>query len=211
MRHRKKRSRLSMMTARRNATMINMASSLLVHQRIETILARAKEVRKLVEKLITMAKEDTVASRRRVYQILNDRDLVAKLFKEIVPLCKDRTSGYTRIIRLGFRRGDGAQMAILELTDKKIAEKKLPKNKKKAKEEKLTETAKAEKAEAKEASEKAAEEKKHEPKMKHIAKSKPTPDEEKMQEKAKSEERKISGQKGFMKNLRGLFRKRGDR
>ncbi len=208
MRHRKKRSRLSMMTARRNATMINMASSLLVHQKIETILARAKEVRKLVEKLITMAKENTVASRRRAYQILNDRNLVAKLFNEIAPLCKSRTSGYTRIIRLGFRRGDGAEMSILELTDRKIVEKH---PKKKAKEGKSAETAKLAKSEAKETAETAAEDKKHEPKMKHIPKSKPTLDEEKRAEKAKSEDRKISGQKGFMKNLRGLFRKRGDR
>ena len=97
-------------------------------------LARAKEVRRLAERLITLAKTDTVNARRKAYVVLADRDLVGKLFKEVVPLFKNRTSGYTRIIPLGFRRGDGAQLCFLELTEKKMVEK-LPK-KKKAKEEK---------------------------------------------------------------------------
>ena len=217
MRHRKKRSKLSMMTARRNATMINMVSSLFTYQKIETVLARAKEARRLAEKLITLSKDDTVAARRRAYQILSDRDLVGKLFKEIAPLYKSRNSGYTRIIHLGFRRGDGAKMAILELTEKKIVEK-LPKKKgkesasapehKKAAKQAASEGAKKpaseEKGEAKEV-------KKDEQNIKHIPKSKLSFEDEKRNEKAKSEERKIAGQKGFMKNLRGLFRKRGDR
>lgn len=214
MRHRKKRSKLSMMTARRKATMINMVSSLFIHQKIETILARAKEARKLAEKLITLSKDDTVAARRRAYQILNDRDIVGKLFKEIAPLCRNRKSGYTRIIQLGFRRGDGAQMAILELTDKKVVEK-LPKKKGKAKEEPTPESKKAARQEIREEAKKTAEEKKEvkkdEQNIKHIPKSMPSFEDEKRAEKAKSEERKIAGQKGFMKNLRGLFRKRGDR
>lgn len=123
MRHRKKRSKLSMMTAHRKATLRNMARSLLKFQRIETIRARAKEVRRLVEHLITLGKTDTVTSRRHAYSILSDRDLVFKLFKEVSPLFKSRTSGYTRIIPMGFRRGDGADMCILELTEKKIIEK----------------------------------------------------------------------------------------
>ena len=212
MRHRKKRSRLSMMTARRNATMINMVSALFTYQRIETIHARAKEVRRLAEKLITMSKDDTVTARRRAYQILNDRDLVGKLFKEIAPLCKNRTSGYTRIIQLGFRRGDGAQMAILELTDRKITEKVTKKKAKAA--EASAEAKKSAKKEAQSETKKTSEKddiKADEQNIKHIPKSKPSLDEEKRNEKAKSEERKIAGQKGFMKNLRGLFRKRGDR
>jgi len=216
MRHRKKRSKLSMMTARRNATMINMVSSLFTHQKIETVLARAKEARRLAEKLITIGKENTVAARRRAYQVLKDRDLVGKLFTEIAPLHKNRTSGYTRIIQLGFRRGDGAKMAILELTDKKVIEKKLP-SKKKGKEAAVaaSEPKKTAKQAAPEEVKKPAEEKKEvkkdEQNIKHIPKSKPSFDDEKRTEKAKSEERKIAGQKGFMKNLRGLFRKRGDR
>ncbi|MCX5678298.1 MAG: 50S ribosomal protein L17 [Candidatus Omnitrophica bacterium] len=212
MRHRKQRSRLSMMTARRKATMINMVSSLFIHQKVETILARAKVARRLAEKLITIGKKDTVAARRRAYQILNDRDLVGKLFTEIAPRHKNRTSGYTRIIQLGFRRGDGAKMAILELTDKKIVEK-LPK--KKGKEAAASEPKKTAKQTAPEEVKKPAEEKKEvkkdEQNIKHIPKSKPSFEDEKRNEKAKSEERKIAGQKGFMKNLRGLFRKRGDR
>lgn len=217
MRHRNKRSKLSMMTARRKATMRNMVSSLLTHQKIETVLARAKEVRKLAEKLITLSKNDTVAARRRAYRILSDRDLVGKLFKEIAPLNKNRNSGYTRIVHLGFRRGDGADMAILELTEKKIVEK-LPRKKGKESAAPASEQhgrVAKQAAPASEGTKKPAEEKKESKKdeqnIKHIPKSKLSFDDEKRAEKAKSEERKIAGQKGFMKNLRGLFRKRGDR
>lgn len=195
-----------MMTARRNATMINMVKSLFEHQRITTIHARAKEARRLAEKLITMSKSDTVASRRRAYSILNDRDLVGKLFKEIAPLFKTRTSGFTRIIPIGFRRGDGASLAILELTEMKLSPKEAKKKKEKAK------AAPAKPEAGKETPKAGAEEpKKDESPIKHISKSKPTLAEEKHKEKAKAEEKKMSGQKGFMKNIRGLFRKRGDR
>lgn len=204
MRHRKKRSKLSMMTAHRKATMRNMARSLLKFQRVETIRARAKEVRRLVEHLITLSKTDTVTSRRRAYDILSDRDLVFKLFKEISPLFKSRTSGYTRIIPAGFRRGDGADMCILELTEKKIVEK-LPKKKKDKEEKAQIEEKKESKKEEQKAQPHAVE-----PKMKAIPKQKPTLQEEKRTEKAKSEDKKASQQRGFMKNLRGLFRKRGD-
>ena len=119
MRHRKKRSKLGMMTSHRKATMRNIAKSLLKYQRIEISLARAKEVRRLTESLITLAKTDTVNARRKAYVVLADRDLVGKLFKEIVPLFKNRNSGYTRIIPLGFRRGDGTELCFLELTENK--------------------------------------------------------------------------------------------
>ncbi len=203
MRHRKKRSKLSMMTAHRKATMRNMARSLLKFQRIETIRARAKEVRRLVEHLITLSKTDTVTSRRHAYDILSDRDLVFKLFKEISPLFKSRTSGYTRIIPAGFRRGDGADMCILELTEKKIVEK-LPMEK--------TKEDKAQVEEKKEAKKEEQRNQPHavEPKLKTIPKTKPTLDEEKRAEKARSEDKKLADKRGFMKNLRGLFRKRGD-
>ncbi|MBN1526950.1 MAG: 50S ribosomal protein L17, partial [Candidatus Omnitrophica bacterium] len=113
MRHGKRRTKLSMMRSPRKATVRNMARAVLIHQRIETTLRRAKETRRLVDRLISMAKDDTVAAHRLVYAILTDRDMVAKLFKDIAPLFKSRAGGYTRIIPLGFRRGDGAQMAIL--------------------------------------------------------------------------------------------------
>ena len=205
MRHAKLRSKLSMMTARRNATMNNMAASLIKYQKIETILARAKEARRLVERLITLSKEDTVFSRRRAYSVLKDRDLVMKLFKEIAPLFKNRNSGFTRIVPLGFRRGDGASMAILELTEKKIIQK-TPK-KKKAKAEEAAKSETVSKSETKK-DENAG---KEEPKVKTIQKSKPTTlDEEKRTEKARSEDKKMTDKKGFMKNLRGFFRRKTD-
>ena len=197
MRHRKRRSKLSMMTARRDATMRNMVKALFKYQRIETTLARAKEARRLAEPLITLSKTDNVTARRRAYDVLTDRDLVAKLFKEIAPLFKDRMSGFTRIIPTGFRRGDGAQMAFLELTEKKIIEK-LPKKKK-------------EKSKVEESQVEEKEARKEEPKIKTISKGKPTFEEEKAAEKAKQEKLKVADKRSFMKNLRGLFRKRVDR
>lgn len=210
MRHRKQRSKLSMMTAHRKAMLRNMARNLLKFQRVETTRARAKVARRLVEHLITLSKTDTVASRRHAYAILSDRDLIFKLFNEIAPLFKSRTSGYTRIIPTGFRRGDGADMCILELTEKKIIEK-LPK-KKKAKDEKAKDEGQGSrgKSQVEEKTEHKKEPHAQEPKIKTIPKSKPTLQEEKRAEKAKSEDRKASQQRGFMKNLRGLFRKRGD-
>jgi len=212
MRHRKRRGKLSMMTAHRKAMLRNMTINLFKYQRIETILARAKETRRLAEHMITLAKEDTVASRRRAYEVLVDRDMVGRLFKEIAPLFKDRKSGYTRIIPLGFRRGDGAELAKLELTEKKIEEK-LPKKKEKARAESATrkETAQPSAAKAETAhEEKHKEPKKEEPKKKPAPKAKPTLEEEKRTEKARSEEKKIEAKKSFMKNLRGFFRRKTD-
>ena len=210
MRHRKRRTRLSMMGARRDATLKNMVKSLFTHQKITTTLARAKQAKRVAEPLITLSKTDSVAARQKAFSVLTDRDLVSKLFKEIAPLFKARSSGYTRIIPLGFRRGDGATMAILEFTDKTVVEKLPKKKKEKARIETPKDEAKTAKESAAEAHEKAQEEKK-EIKKEEPRKHKPTPQEEKMHEKAKSEEKKITDNKGFMKNIRGLFRKRGDR
>ena len=192
--------------------MRNMARNLLKHERIETTKARAKEARKLVERLITLSKTGSVFSRRRAYDVLQDRDFVMRLFKDIAPLFSKRTSGYTRIIPLGFRRGDGADMVILELTERKIIEK-LPKKKKEKakpeepKEEKATEAKGDSVVETKHKEDL----KKEELRAKPLPRLKPTLAEEKRAEKAKSEEKKISSKPNFMKNLRGLFRKRGDR
>jgi len=210
MRHRKQRSKLSMQTARRDATVRNMVKSLILHQRIKMTLGRAKVVRRLAEHVIHIAKEDTVFARRRVYDILTDRDLVMKLFKEIAPLSKGRVGGYTRILTIGSRRGDGAQMAFLELTDKKIVEK-VSKKKSKAKEAKAEEVENQKLKAQDEKREDSKGDKKDESKVKHISKAKPTLDEEKAREKARNEEKKMADKKqGFMKNIRGLFRKRGD-
>lgn len=213
MRHHNGVKKMGMKTSHRKAFLRNMARNLIKFERIETTSRRAKEARRLVERLITLSKTDSVFSRRRAYDVLSDRDLVMKLFKDIGPLFNARKSGFTRIIPLGFRRGDGADMVILELTERKIVEKLPKKKKEKAKEAKEP---KVEKAAAEEKTEKAPEvkhkeEKKEEPKIKTIPKSKPTFAEEKRTEKAKSEDKKAAGSKNFMKNLRGLFRKRGDR
>ena len=201
MRHRKKHSKLSMQTSHRNAFMKNTVKNLLKYQRVKLGLARAKEVRRLAEKLITLAKTDTVNARRRAYVILADRDLVGKLFKEIVPLFKNRSSGYTRIIPLGFRRGDGTQLCFLELTERKMVEK-LPK-KKKAKDAKAEEGQVAEKEKPQATEEVKREKDEHKKEAKKL-------ESEKITERVRSEDKKLADKKGFMKNLRGLFRKRGD-
>jgi large subunit ribosomal protein L17 len=200
MRHRNKRSKLSIMTAHRKAMLRAMVANLFKYQRIEMTLARAKETRRLAEHVITMAKDNTVASRRRVYAVIADRDLVKKLFNETVPLFKNKTSGFTRIIHTGFRRGDGADMALLELTEKKIIEKLPAKKSKKSEEPK----AGAEGMKAKDAPKKDA---KKEIALEAVDK---TEKEEKRAEKARAEDKKIADNRGFMKNIRGLFRKRGD-
>ncbi|MCX5666382.1 MAG: 50S ribosomal protein L17 [Candidatus Omnitrophica bacterium] len=212
MRHHKGNAKLGMMTSHRKAFMRNMARNMLKHERMETTKGRAKESRKLIERLITLTKTDSVFSRRRAYDILQDRDLVMRLFKVIGPLFSKRTSGFTRIIPIGFRRGDGADMVILELTERTVVEKLAKKKKEKAKpeapkDEDLAETKGDKAVEAKHKEDI----KKEELRAKPISKSKPTLAEEKRTERAKSEDKKIANNPGFMKNLRGLFRKRGDR
>jgi large subunit ribosomal protein L17 len=219
MRHRKQHSKLSMMSAHRKATLLNMVRSLIKHQKIETIHRRAKEVSRLTDRLITISKDNSVLARRKAYSVLCDRDLVAKLFNEIAPLFKNRTGGYTRIIPLGFRRGDGASMAILELTEKTVIHKLPKKAKGKAKAEEPKEAAKkgaAAKGEEQPKKEKAAEEahakEEHhkEPKAKTISKGKPSLEEEKRTEKARAEDKKIGDKKKFMSNLRGFFHRKTD-
>ena len=96
----------------------NMASSLLSHEAIKTTLPKAKELRRVVEPLITMAGEDSVANRRTAFSRLRDKEAVGKLFTEIGPRFKSRPGGYTRILKCGFRPGDQAPMAIIELVEK---------------------------------------------------------------------------------------------
>ena len=212
MRHHKGNAKLGMMTSHRKAFMRNMARNMLKHERMETTKGRAKESRKLIERLITLTKTDSVFSRRRAYDILQDRDLVMRLFKVIGPLFSKRTSGFTRIIPIGFRRGDGADMVILELTERTITEKLPKKKKEKAKaEEKVSGDTTETKGDKAVETKHKEDIKKEELRAKPISKSKPTLAEEKRAERAKSEDKKISNNPGFMKNLRGLFRKRGDR
>lgn len=120
MRHRRLNRRFDRNKPERDSMMTNLARGLFISQSITTTAQKAKEARKLAERLITMGKVDTLHSRRKVFSVLRDEDLVSKLFKEIAPLFKERKGGYTRIIRLGNRRGDNAEMVILELTEKKV-------------------------------------------------------------------------------------------
>ena len=120
MRHRKRKGQLSRTESERNALLSNQVASLFTHQAIKTTLAKAKETRRLAEKLITLAKEDSLHHRRLVFRFLKDKKLIKMLFKEIAPLFAPRQGGYTRIYQLGQRQGDAAKMAMLELVEKRV-------------------------------------------------------------------------------------------
>ncbi len=117
MRHGKKFNHLSRTASHRGAMLSNMASSLILHKRISTTLAKAKELRKYVEPLLTKAKDDTTHSRRVVFSYLNDKDTVKVLFGEVAEKIAARPGGYTRIVKLGNRLGDNSDMCIIELVD----------------------------------------------------------------------------------------------
>ncbi len=118
MRHRKSGRRLGRNSSHRKAMYRNMAASMLKHETIRTTLPKAKELRRVVEPLITLAKEDSVANRRLAFDRLRDKEVVGKLFKELGPRFKARPGGYLRILKTGPRPGDNAPMAIVMLTDK---------------------------------------------------------------------------------------------
>ncbi len=118
MRHRNIGRQLSRNSSHRKAMLKNMAASLLQHEIIKTTLPKAKELRRVAEPLITMAKEDSVAKRRLAFARLRDRDVVTKLFNELGPRYQARPGGYLRILKCGYRAGDAAPMAIVELVDR---------------------------------------------------------------------------------------------
>lgn len=120
MRHRKLSRRLVSTTEHRFALMRNQVRDLLKHGRITTTLAKAKELRRYAEKMITLAKKGDLASRRRALAFIQDKEVVRKLFSEIREKYLDRPGGYTRIVKLGQRRGDAAPMAIIELVEEKL-------------------------------------------------------------------------------------------
>ena len=120
MRHKKTGRRLGRNSSHRKAMFRNMAVSLIVHESISTTLPKAKELRRTIEPLITLANEDGVAKRRRAFYKLRDKAAVGKLFDEIGPRFKERTGGYLRILKKGSRSGDSAQMALVQLTDYEI-------------------------------------------------------------------------------------------
>ena len=132
MRHRKSRFRLNRFTSWRKATLRSMARNLLMHQSIRTTLNKAKAARPLIEELISLSKSNTLSAKREGFRILGEHKLVKVLFEEVGPRFNSRQSGYTRIINLGQRRGDDAQLVILELTEIQKKEKKLRKKEKQA-------------------------------------------------------------------------------
>jgi large subunit ribosomal protein L17 len=117
MRHNKKFNHLSRKTAHRKAMLSNMASSLILHKRISTTVAKAKALKVYVEPLMTKSKNDTTHSRRIVFSYLQDKIAVSELFRDISPKIMDRPGGYTRILKTGNRLGDNAEMCIIELVD----------------------------------------------------------------------------------------------
>ncbi|MCP4310184.1 MAG: 50S ribosomal protein L17 [Bacteroidetes bacterium] len=117
MRHKKNFNHLGRTSAHRKAMLSNMASSLIIHKRIETTTAKAKALKRYVEPLITRSKDDSTHSRRVVFSYLQDKEAVAELFREVGAKVADRPGGYTRIIRLGNRMGDNADMCLIELVD----------------------------------------------------------------------------------------------
>jgi large subunit ribosomal protein L17 len=118
MRHGHGLRKLNRTSSHRLAMLRNMSNSLLRHEAIKTTLPKAKELRRVVEPLITLGKEPSVANKRLAFNRLRDREMVVKLFEEIGPRYKARNGGYTRILKFGFRVGDNAPMALMELVDR---------------------------------------------------------------------------------------------
>lgn len=133
MRHRLGLRKLNRTSAHRLAMFRNMSVSLLRHEAIKTTLPKAKELRRVVEPLITLAKNPTLANRRLAFNRLRDREIVQKLFDEIGPRFANRNGGYTRILKMGFRPGDNAPMAYMELTERAEAVEAVEENKTEAK------------------------------------------------------------------------------
>jgi len=109
-------------SSHRKAMFKNMMVSLIKHELIKTTVPKAKELRGFIEPLITLAKEDSVHNRRQAFNTLRDRDMVQKLFNEIGPHFKNRAGGYTRVLKFGYRKGDAAPMAIIQLVDREAQE-----------------------------------------------------------------------------------------
>ena len=122
MRHRHGLRKLNRTSSHRIAMLRNLANALIQHERIKTTLPKAKELRKVLEPLITLSKKPTVSNKRLVFSRLRDRVNVTKLFSNLGPRFEKRPGGYTRILKYGFRSGDNAPMALMELVDKKKSE-----------------------------------------------------------------------------------------
>jgi len=191
MRHAKKRLQLGRFTSWHKATIKSLARNVIIHQSIKTTLTRAKSSKQVIEKLISLAKENTLFARREAYKVLGEHKLVSVLFNEIGPRFSKRNSGFTRIISLGNRRGDDAEMVIFELTEIKKKEIKKGKPSKEAKTQPAQPVA-DEAVEEKAAKIEPVEEKKHEPAVKESPAKDKKP------------------QKKFIGGIRSIFRKKSD-
>lgn len=132
MRHRKRTTKLERTSSHRRAMLRNMVTSLVAHERIETTVPKAREASRLADKMVTLAKKGTLHARRQALAFIMDREVVSKLFAQFAPRYADRNGGYSRVIRTGFRRGDGAEMALVEMVGR-IAPPPKPEKKKKEK------------------------------------------------------------------------------
>jgi large subunit ribosomal protein L17 len=154
MRHRRSLPKLGVKTAHRKAMLSNMVTSLIDHGQIETTVGRAKVLAPVVSRLVTLAKRGDVHARRLAAVTVRDKDVLNKLFGEVVADLKDKNGGYTRIVKSGFRKGDGASLAIIQLLlEKKVEEKETKKGKASAKKAKTPAAKKETKKEAKKDSE----------------------------------------------------------
>lgn len=120
MRHKIGGRKLGRTTSHRNALFKNLANSLITNEQIVSTLPKAKELRSYVDKLITLGKKDDLANRRRAFALLRDNDVVSKLFSTLKIRYKDRNGGYTRVLKMGFRKGDNAAIAVVELVDRDV-------------------------------------------------------------------------------------------
>jgi large subunit ribosomal protein L17 len=167
MRHQKRVAKLGRTASHRKALLMNLAAAIIEHGKIKTTDAKAKEVRRVVERLITYAKRGTIHHRRLAYRVLQNRDLVKTLFGHIAPQYATRNGGYTRIVKLGFRDNDSAEVSLIELVDYKLpGEKKATKPTAKPAAKKATE--KQEKAEEKATKKRAKPKKAEKPEVKEV-------------------------------------------
>ncbi|HMK52903.1 MAG TPA: 50S ribosomal protein L17 [Thermodesulfobacteriota bacterium] len=196
MRHRVAGRKLSRHTQHRELMFRNMLTSLLQYERIETTLAKGKELRGWADRIISLGKKGTLHARRRVFALLRNKEIVKKLFDEIAPKFKDREGGYTRVYRLGWRQGDGAPLSLVELVTYASPEEKKKSTIKKAKEvlEKVTpkrkeKEEKIEKKEKEKGKKKEKEKEKKEKKAKKEEKEAPKEKKEKPKKKSSSEKK----------------------
>jgi large subunit ribosomal protein L17 len=194
MRHRNNISKLGRTAAHRKATMANMASALLEHKHIETTEGKARIARRFTERLITLAKQGTVHARRIAFQRLRQKSAVKTLFDEVAPRFKDRNGGYTRMVKLGRRSGDGAPVAVVELVGFETAVKKQKDRQARVEAKKEKEKKKAKASEKAEKAEEVAKEKKAD-KKKEDKKAEEKPKSKEKDKKADGDKEKKPGKK----------------